>query len=209
MHTANGKGKRPIILFDLSEVLVCGLVGIENILSELEQKSHEEISRVITGGDLWELCRGRISEREYFERISFKGRWQHITFEQFAALTRSLFCGSVPGMEDLISELSRQCDLYLLSDHAREWVAHILQIHQHLKIFEKCYFSFDLGSVKCDGTPFAYVMNDLGITSSELVFVDDSAHNIEIASQYGIHSYLFRGKERLQSDLRLWLGSNW
>jgi hypothetical protein len=43
-------------------------------------------------------------------------------------------------MEDLVTQLARQHELILLSDHAAEWVGYIQGIHPFLSIFKARFF---------------------------------------------------------------------
>jgi hypothetical protein len=60
------------IIFDLSEVLIAGLLGVEHILSPRLSLPPETILAALGGGSLRELCRGLITEEEYLAGVQGK-----------------------------------------------------------------------------------------------------------------------------------------
>ncbi len=67
-------------------------------------------------------------------------------------------------------------------------------------LFEKLYFSFNLGMIKPQAEIFEYTLKDMDFKPGETVFIDDSESNIETASSLGIKTVHYKNKEQL-SDL--------
>jgi hypothetical protein len=63
------------IIFDLSEVLILGLVGIEKQLSALVSTPENEILACFGGQLLEEICSGNISEDTYLQQILANEQW--------------------------------------------------------------------------------------------------------------------------------------
>ena len=59
----------PKIIFDLSEVLILGLVGIEKPLSSLVSTPKTEILKCFGGQLLEQVCRGNMTEDAYLQQI--------------------------------------------------------------------------------------------------------------------------------------------
>lgn len=55
-----------------------------------------------------------------------------------------------------------------------------------LKIFDKTYFSHQIGFKKPNLDSFKYVLEDSGFIPEETIFIDDSAENINAAKKLGI-----------------------
>lgn len=200
--------KRPKLLFDLSEVLIRGVYGIEHHIAELEGRDVKETSALTSGPRLWALCRGEITEAEYLSGVCREGRWTKVNERYLGEVLREQFKTVMTGMPDYITELSQRADLYLLSDHAREWVPGILEYHRFLSHFTRRYFSYDLRANKREGTPFASVLADLAIQPSEIHFIDDWDKNITCAAGYGIQGTVFQSRASLQPVLETWLAAN-
>ncbi len=69
------------------------------------------------------------------------------------------------------------------------------------EIFEKIYCSAYLGMAKPDPEIFRYVLDDLGVSAEEVVFVDNQENNIGSVSKLGIRGVLFKSLEELKKNL--------
>lgn len=196
---------RPKILFDLSEVLIGGFYGIEQIVARAEGLPVERVRPIVAGTNLWALCSGSINEDAYLERILAEGGWTKFTKQSLAKEIRGLFRATIPGMPEYVAELSKSCDLYLLSDHAREWIPDVVAFHPFMALFKKRYYSFEVGSVKREGKPFLHVLQDLRIKPSEIFFIDDSAANVAKAREAGLEAALFKDRAGLEPRLSEWI----
>lgn len=195
---------RPKLLFDLAEVLTTGLLGVEQVIARAEGMPVQRVAEIVAGPCLWTLFRGEITEAEFLSRIQAEGGWQ-MSLPELSLTMRGFLRGRVPGMPEFVELLARDCDLYLLSDHAREWIPSVEECHPFLGLFRKRYYSFALGCVKRDGRPFRMVLDDLGIGPSELFFVDDSPGNVATAREIGIEAVVFQGREHLEPVVDTWI----
>lgn len=75
--------------------------------------------------------------------------------------------------------------------------AHIERIEQMLQqehntsfyeLFHALFFSYEIGYTKPDARAFEYVLDASRTKANELLFIDDSAANIEAAAQLGMHT---------------------
>ena len=60
------------------------------------------------------------------------------------------------------------------------------------EIFEKCYYSSDIGYRKPDIRAFQYVLDDAKINPQETLFIDDYEKNTEAAKKLGINEVLIK-----------------
>ena len=60
--------------------------------------------------------------------------------------------------------------------------------HGYAHLFEKTYFSFELGMRKPNRDIFQHVMGDTGIDPKETLFIDDFIENIDTARQLGFRT---------------------
>jgi putative hydrolase of the HAD superfamily len=188
------------ILFDLSEVLISGLVGFEKKLCALLGMSQEGVRARFRLEEVRCLCRGEMTEDEYLKGILESEGW-NIPVEKMKEVIRANFHREEDGMISLVERLSSRYALVLLSDHVREWVEYIEGIHPFLQVFERKLFSFDIGKTKDDPECFPAVLSMLGREGSECVFVDDTPVNVENARLAGIHGIVFQGREALEAEL--------
>lgn len=178
------------IIFDLSEVLIAGLVGIEEPISQFLNLPEQTISEVFYNDRLFALCRGEISEEDYLTHI-LNEHGDPLLLDRLKRIIRKNFHHRVPGMESILERLKDQYELVLLSDHAREWIAYIRSIHPFLDVFDHLFFSFALGTAKVDPATFRTVLDALHREPSECLFIDDNPLNIEVATSLGITGVRF------------------
>ncbi len=194
------------LIFDLSEVLIAGLFGIEKPLAALLNVPEEQILPAFAGERLWSLCCGDLSEEEYLGQIIRQQQWR-VDPGEVRRIIQQNFHRPVPGMAALLERLSGRYPLVLLSDHAREWTGYILDIHPFLGLFEAKFFSYELKSTKRSPDTFRRVLQMLDRPPGECLFIDDSAANIAAAAACGLHCVQFRSAADL-ADRLLFYGIN-
>jgi HAD superfamily hydrolase (TIGR01509 family) len=188
------------IIFDLSEVLIAGLVGIEKPLSRELDLPEDEILPCFVGSLLEQLLIGSISEEAYLTHIVTRERWQ-IEVARLKAVIRHNFHHKVRGSVDLLMALASAYELALLSDHAVEWVSYITSIHPFLEVFSQTFYSCDLKRIKRDPQTFAHVLDALSISPTQCLFIDDNPENVQVAQSVGIPSVRFLNADQLATEL--------
>lgn len=190
----------PKIIFDLSEVLILGLVGIEKPLSSLVSTPKTEILKCFGGQLLEQVCRGNMTEDAYLQQIIANEKW-NIQPETLKWVIRNNFHQEIEGTVPILMNLSAKYDIVLLSDHAREWVSYIKTIHPFLSVFERTFFSYELGKTKKNPHTFLEVLERMAYSDSECLLIDDSPKNIEVAASVGISGIQFTNAQQLHQEL--------
>ncbi len=185
------------IIFDLSEVLIAGLIGVEKELAPLVNLSEGDFLKSLWIDSFKELMKGKISEDEYLEDVFKKNNWK-ADKELFKAVIRKNFHNEVEGMIGLIEELSKKYRLILLSDHAKEWIEYIDKIHPFLSLFDEKYFSFQSGEIKREKRAFELLLNENKLLASECLFIDDSSTNVRVAEELGLNVIRFESVQQLR-----------
>ena len=188
------------LIFDLSEVLIAGLVGIEKPLSK-RLGIREALVLAAFGGDHLEdvLC-GRITEATYLTQIVERQGWG-ISLDELQDVIRANLKRRVPGMGRVLNRLAAAYELVLLSDHATEWIEHVRRIHPFLKVFLAQFYSCELGQTKREPSTFRRVLREIDREPHECLFIDDYHKNIAIAASEGIPGILFESAEQLTREL--------
>ncbi|HSX01278.1 MAG TPA: HAD family phosphatase [Candidatus Saccharimonas sp.] len=107
-----------------------------------------------------------------------------------------------PAMVQLVDDLRASgYRVGLLSNLSGQWVDDLRSAHfgRH---FDAELYSSDIGLAKPDPRTYQLLAEQLGIATSELLFIDDSAYNLTGVEQLGITPVLFRGRDTLLRDLR-------
>lgn len=190
---------RPVLIFDLSEVLVGGLFGVVEPLAGRLGVDSEEVMDGLGGAAWLAFMEGVITEREYWRAVLVRTSWP-VAADELAALARRSFVQEVPGMSELVGRL-RHRQLCLLSDHGRDWMRFIVRSHPFLSCFERRFLSFEMGRTKRRPETFRWVVAELGCEAGECLFIDDLATNVERARQEGLAAIHFRSADQLTHRL--------
>lgn len=190
----------PQIIFDLSEVLIYGLVGVEKKLAAILCVPEDAILSCLGGDGLQKICQGEISEEEYLQQILAAQKWE-VSAEILKRHIRDNFHLEVPGTRAILEHLAKKHAVFLLSDHSREWINYIKSIHPFLENFKQTFFSYELGSTKKDSRTFEVVLERLACPANECWLIDDSAENITTAISAGINGIQFKDAKQLREEL--------
>lgn len=188
------------IIFDLSEVLIAGIIGIEEVLYLKVPTPKEEIVKSFSGDWLKEYLVGKIDENIYLTEIIKRESWQ-IEIEELKKIIRNNFHSSVEGVLPIIEKLSQKYKLILHSDHTKEWIEYIKSIHPFLNLFEHLFFSYELKMTKHNPESFRKVILSIKAEPDECLFIDDHLRNIKNAESVGIHGIQFINASQLKTEL--------
>lgn len=111
-----------------------------------------------------------------------------------------------PSMIEAVQEL-RQAGLRccLATNQQKQRAAWMKANLGYEEIFDEQFYSCDLGLAKPDAAYFRSIFERLAVEPSAVLFVDDTAANVETALGLGAHSYVFRrwgGRDVLEEILR-------
>lgn len=102
---------------------------------------------------------------------------------------------------EIIKQLKTQYQCVLLSNtnqiHYDFYRKELEKVHAYEKfsdLFDKTYFSHEIGMRKPDKEIYNYVLEDLKLKPEEVLFIDDTQKNIEAANELGWHTNLWQNK---------------
>ena len=191
------------LIFDLSDVLIGGMGDIVAPLPSALGLSEDRCYELVNGQWLVELCCGEISEDEYLGRIlscRVNGS-PGMEPQEMKRLIRLGFHHQVYGMEALVRLLARRYQAVLLSDHAREWIQYIHEVHPFLSVFPQHFYSYEAGYSKRQGTAFGNLLKMIRRPPECCLLVDDKPSNIERAKRHGIPGIVFQNVQQLAERL--------
>ncbi len=192
------------IIFDLSEVYLKGLKGLEDKLEPLLNVPAEEIHERFHNKELTLLFSGKISEIKYWESLIEQNNW-NIKVTALERLIRENFT-EIKGTRRIIEELKENgLKLGLLSVHAKEWVEFCEQKYDYHKLFNEIVYSFEIGELKPAREPFEIILKKLRVNSQECIFIDDSQQNLFTAESMGMKTIQFKDSIQLHRDLYCYL----
>ncbi len=188
------------IIFDLSEVQMTGLVGVEKRLSAILNLPASEVLHKLSGPDIVLFFNGRITEEEYISRITSKNKWP-VESAVIKKLIRENF-REIEGMRAIVKRLrDKGYKLGLLSVHGREWVEYISRKFKHHELFHVVSYSFENGISKPNRRAYTDILDKLGSKAENTVFIDDNESNLVPARELGMMVILFADTAKLINEL--------
>lgn len=108
----------------------------------------------------------------------------------------------VAGVSAIVSRLSRTRQTALVSN-TNEIHYKLGQTKlEVLKVLQKHYLSYELQAMKPESGFYEAIIQDQGITPSELLFIDDLAENVQAAKVAGMQAIHFKSSQQLETALQ-------
>lgn len=111
----------------------------------------------------------------------------------------ALLIGFKPARLELLEKIKKNYRIFLLSNtnqiHYRQYMTELNKQKLHEKfigLFEKLYFSHQIGMRKPETTIFNFVVQDKQIRPEDTVFIDDYDLNISAANAIGLKGLLLK-----------------
>jgi HAD superfamily hydrolase (TIGR01509 family) len=179
------------VLFDLAEVYIKGIIGLEKAIADPLRRTEKEIYGHLRQAELHLLFKGVISEDDYWDalvrhnsypcKVTIEGKT--IPVKDFLkTATRNNFT-EIPGTADLVKRLkSSGYKVALVSDHAREWIAYYEEKFPINTLFEKRCYSFEEGLMKNMPRIYRRALAIAGAQPESTLYIDDRLSNIGVAT---------------------------
>jgi putative hydrolase of the HAD superfamily len=189
------------IVFDLAEVYLKGLVGVENHLEPILKIRAEEIYPKIRIKELDRLFLGKLTEEEYWLKVIERNNWG-VDVETLKKAIRDNF-EEIKGVRDVIEELKdKGFKLGLLSIHAKEWIDYCNKKFDYHKLFNSILYSFEVGSLKPQKRSYELILRKLNSKPEESIFIDNEPENLATAKKLGMKTIHFKNSCQLKAELR-------
>ena len=136
---------------------------------------------------------GKLSTGQFRNAIR-KAAGVEISDHEFDEAWNAMLVG-IPGERAaLLKVLSKHYGLYLLSNTSALHVKVFEKMYQDVagqpmhEVFDRIYYSHEIGLHKPDREAWEYVIKDAGIRPEETLFLDDSIHNIKASQELGFQA---------------------
>lgn len=187
------------IIFDLSEVLLQGIIGSEKYL--LNKLNIPVSATYFYTPDLDELFLGKITEETFWKRIIAKYSW-NVSVDDLKQAVRKNF-KEIKGTRKIIEKLKQSgYTLALLSNHAKEWIEYCEGKYTYHKLFHNVTYSYELRLSKPNKKIFNKIFVALQVQPQNCIFIDDNLENLNVAKTLQIKTIQFVSAQLLKSDLK-------
>ncbi len=196
------------IIFDLGKVIVD---VDESIVYQAFKDSSGAMARVKFSD--WEeyllFETGKKSEEDFFNQVKQTFRLTNTSLSEIKELWDSMIIGVSPEKISLLKSLIKRYRLFALSNTNSSHVKIInnflwesYQIERMSELFEKVYYSYEIGLDKPNKVIFEYVICDANIIPEQTLFVDDNYQSILTASQLGFKTIHLINPNQLLDKLK-------
>lgn len=102
-----------------------------------------------------------------------------------------ILVGVSPYKAELLNRLSRRYDLYLLSNNNPICMPRSRRLFEEAgapldKVFRKCFLSYEMKALKPSESFYRSVMEQIGLPSEQMIFIDDSQKNVDGSMDAGL-----------------------
>ena len=189
------------ILFDLGGVVIdIDINKTLNKLSQLLDNKVDDYKELMNNPIFKKYEIGQISSDEFLNELHKLSDFK-ASKDNFADAWNSMIIKVPTNRIKLIEEIRKNKKLYVLSNTNELHVNHFNKMipgYDNLdKLFEKVYYSHEIGYRKPKKESFEYIINDSKIIANETLFLDDNEDNIITAKNLGFKTYQIKDDEDL------------
>ena len=193
------------VVFDLSEVLLPGLIGVEDKLQLRTGKPGNLIAQALgsypyyqDNNNLDKLLKSEMSYPEYRTAFLLDVGLSESDGSMFDDQCLQMFDQPYWYTNELLRNVAVSCKLYLLSDHCEVWADYIYKRHRFFEHFAGIVWSYELGATKKGLEPFVAIIEKYQLDPANCLFVDDNLNNINNAREVGFQVVHFTGEESVE-----------
>ncbi len=181
------------LIFDMGGVLVD--LDIEDCKRAFkEYLNYDKIDDIIDPchqrGIYGDLEEGKLTANE-FRKIVLDDCSPDALVEDVDRAMYRILVGIAPYKAPLLQKLSESYDLYLLSNNNPICLPRSSSLFREAgipleKIFKKCFYSYEMKVLKPDEKFYKAVIEEIGLPSEQMLFIDDSQKNVDGAIAAGL-----------------------
>jgi HAD superfamily hydrolase (TIGR01509 family) len=145
---------------------------------------------------------GELSDADFYAHVAATSGMSPAAVEA----ERNDLSGLDRGVVQLITTLKQHYTIGMLTNVNAEFLQQFLDNYHIRDLFEVIVASSDTGYVKPQPEIFTLILRRLGMSPSEVIFIDDQARNVQAAERLGISSILFESAEQVEAELGQRLG---
>jgi HAD superfamily hydrolase (TIGR01509 family) len=147
-----------------------------------------------------DVITGRLTLQQIYGRL-VEVHGLTLGYPDFEAAWLEPYSWPMPGMIELVTALSVNYPLLLLSNIDAYYWRVVRAAHSELECFKALLLSCDLGMAKPDPEIFLRASQAAGADPSRCFFIDDTSANVEAARALGFQAYRFRSAPELRQEL--------
>lgn len=191
-----------IIVFDLGGVVFTnGTKRLARFISETYHKDYDTVYQFLNYSDWGNAYReGTITRDDFWK--AFEEQFDiHNDIDMIEQKWFDVY-EVVEDTKQIVLELSQKYKVYFLSDNVKERVEAAEKKYGFQKWFEGGIYSHDVGVRKPKPAIYRLMLQKIGVSPEQTLFIDDKEINLPPARELGMQTLLFINATKLREDLR-------
>ncbi len=187
------------IVFDFGGVIVTtDKAKTIKFLTDSFQVSKKELKQILL--EWKQILSNEGNEKEFWINyakstgVSLPPGW-HSKFEKVTSFT------DIPGMIPLVKNLQTLGYQTPMLSNIQKYQANVVRRFEYYSFFDPVLLSYEIGVEKPDKEAFNILLNQLQLTPTEIIFIDDQRENIQAAKEIGIDAIHFTSPRQLCEEL--------
>ena len=187
------------IIFDMGGVLVdLDIEGCKDAFRrDLDYADIDNIIDACHQKGIWGDLEEGILPADEFRRIVLADSRPGATAEDVDEAMSRILVGIEPYKAELLRKMSRNYDLYMLSNNNAICLPYSSAMFTDAGIplattFRKCFMSFEMKVLKPSEVFYRRVMEEIGCPAEDMLFIDDSQVNVDGAIAAGLPAVYYR-----------------
>lgn len=202
--------KRPVVVFDFGGVLFNWqpAVLIQAVLPHHARSDEEAMALAakvfqsfVPGSDWSEFDRGALGWDEVSARIARRTGLPQSDVQALMAAIPPHLAPMAATVDWLMRLAATGTRLHFLSNMPRPFADYLTREHAFLDRFSSGVFSCEVGQIKPNADIFETAAQRFGVPPQELVFIDDSVHNVQAAQALGWRAVQFVDARQCEQEL--------
>ena len=191
------------VVFDLGRVLVNvditrGIFGLFG--HSLANGTEAAVAQMMREPAYAAYNAGTLKPQQFYEAMNKKFSLE-VDFDEFARLWCDVF-DPMDGMDELVRQLHGKVRLGLLSDTDPLHWNYIRERFEFIALIDKPTLSFETGFRKPAKEAYLAAVRNVGVETSQCLYVDDLMENVRGALNAGLEAVQFRGANLLRQEIR-------
>lgn len=184
------------ILLDMGGVIMN--LDVQKTIDEFKKLGIDsfvnETGHNYTNGFFYGLEKGEFTESQFLKELS-SNTSKKVSSQEIVDAWNSMLLGMPKDRIDFILELKKNYKVYLLSNtnciHQKKFKEDFKKDfgYEYDTLYEKAYYSHEVGMRKPDEDIYRFVINDAKIKADETIFADDSMDNLVTAKKCGLQIF--------------------
>ncbi len=190
-----------IVIFDLGGVCLSNYWSNEQrkLFSEKFGLNFESV-QLYHSENRKNLCIGNISEEEYIHNL-FKSQNKEPKIEKAITFIREQNFAFEEVLK-FIEKIKDKFEIFAFTNEIKEAAEFRIKRFNLERYFKKIFVSSVIGYMKPDKEAYFYVLRELNVEPSQVIFVDNSELNVNAAKKLGMIGIHFKYLEQLREDFK-------